>query len=248
MRWIKGIAIGLIGSFFGGLVGLGGGVVIVPLLTWIMKLTQHQAHGTSLIAIIFTSLVGAGTYLYHGNVDFKAGLIMAFSATITVRYGAIFAHSLPEKTLKRLFGCFFIFVSIMLMSKGYLPKSGYSLPVLINIAVFLVIGGITGFLSGMLGIGGGAVMIGLMVLLTDSEQHLAQGTSLFAMFPSSINGVITHYKLKTLDINIGLGLAIGCIFGGFLGATVANQLPELYLRFVFATVAIWMGIKYIRTK
>ena len=99
-KFIIGLISGILGGFFGGLLGLGGGVIMIPLMTWLAKMTQHQAHGTSLVAIVFTAIVGAATYFSLGGVDWKIALILAISATITARFGARYAHSLPEKKLK----------------------------------------------------------------------------------------------------------------------------------------------------
>jgi uncharacterized membrane protein YfcA len=113
-----GFVIGFTGGLLGGLLGIGGGIVMIPLMKWLAKLTQHQAHGTSLFAIVFTALMAAGTYAMHGAVDWKVAFILALSAIVTARFGALFAHSLPETTLTRAFGIFLIFASIMLLVKG----------------------------------------------------------------------------------------------------------------------------------
>ena len=67
-RPFSGFIIGFFGGLFGGLVGLGGGIVMIPLMTWLLKLSQHQAHGTSLVAIVFVSIVGAGAYFINGSL------------------------------------------------------------------------------------------------------------------------------------------------------------------------------------
>ena len=246
MKRFIGLIIGLCGGLFGGLFGVGGGAVIIPLMTKIAKATQHQAHGTSLFAIMFISFAGAGVYLLHNNASWKASLIIAASAIVTARLGALFAHSLPEKKLRKAFGLFLLFVSMMLVAKGYLPQTGFNLSTWAAIIVFLLIGSATGFLSGMMGVGGGAVMISLLVILGNMEQHLAQGTSLLAMIPVSISGALTYYKLGYVHMNIAWGLVIGSLIGGFLGATAASLLPETYLRLLFAAIGFYMGIQYVR--
>ena len=243
---IIGALIGLAGSFFGGLFGVGGAVITIPLMTWLARATQHEAHGTSLFAIFFIALAGAGTYFLQGNADWKAALTIAASAIFTARVGAVFAHSLPQKKLKRVFGCFLIFASVTLVLKSYFPGSGLSLSVGVTIIVYLLIGAITGFLSGMMGVGGGGVMIPLMVILSNMEQHLAQGTSLLAMIPISFSGALTHYRLGNVRMNIAWGLALGSLIGSFLGATAASLLPELYLRVLFAGLGFWMGLRSIK--
>lgn len=114
------LLIGLLAGIFGGLVGIGGGVVMIPLMVGVQKLTQHQAHGTSLVALVFTGLSGAVTYFLNGSLDFLAGLLLAATATFTARFGARSAHALPEWKLKRAFGGFLLLVALLLIVKPYL--------------------------------------------------------------------------------------------------------------------------------
>ena len=238
--------IGILGGCFGGLVGFGGGAVMIPLMTWLGKLTQHKAHGTSLAAIIFTALVGAATYYLHGAVDWKVAAILAASAILFARFGALYAHSLPEKKLKKAFGLFLVVVSVLVIVKGLLPSTGHPPGFWVNILIFLSTGAATGFLSGMMGVGGGTVMIPPMVILAGMPQHLAQGTSLLAMIPVSISGALTHYRLGNVQTDLLYGLVVGARVGGYIGGTAANLLPELYLKLIFSAVLIWMALKFIR--
>jgi uncharacterized protein len=246
VKGITGFVIGILGGFFGGLIGLGGGVVMIPLMTGVVRLTQHKAHGTSLVAIIFTALVGSATYFYHGAVDWKAALMIAVSAIVTARLGALYAHSLSEKNLKKAFGVFLIVVSALLLAKGLLPKSGHEPALWVRLAVFLATGAAMGFLSGMMGVGGGTVMIPPMVILAGMSQHLAQGTSLLAMVPVSMTAALTHHKLGNVQLDIVPGIVIGALAGGYLGGTVANLLPELYLKLIFALVLGGIAVQYIK--
>jgi uncharacterized protein len=242
-----GLLIGLSGSFFGGLFGVGGGIITIPLMIWLVKATQHEAHGTSLFAIFFVAVVGAGTYFLHGSADWEAALAIAASAIFTARFGALFAHSLPERKLKKAFGCFLIVASMMLVVKSFLPESGFfRFSAWTAIVVYLLIGSATGFLSGMMGVGGGVVMVPLLVIIGNMEQHLAQGTSLLAMIAVSFSGALTHYRLGNVRVNMVWGLVMGSIIGSVLGATTASFLPELYLRVLFSALGLWMGLRSLR--
>ncbi len=236
----------MLGGCFGGLVGFGGGAVMIPLLTWLAKLSQHKAHGTSLAAIIFTALVGAVTYFLHGAVDWKVAAIVAASAILFARFGALYAHSLPEKKLKKAFGIFLAVISILVIVKGLLPSAVQPPGFWLNLLIFVLTGAATGFLSGMMGVGGGTIMIPPMVLLAGMSQHVAQGTSLLAMVPVSISGALTHYRLGNVETGIIRGLVAGAVVGGYLGGTAANLLPDLYLKVIFSAVMVWLGLKYIR--
>ncbi|MFN4071118.1 MAG: TSUP family transporter, partial [Thermus caldifontis] len=115
-----GFLIGLLGGAFGGLVGLGGGTVMIPLMVGILRLSQHKAHGTSLVAVFFTGLMGALTYGLQGSLSLKAALFLAATAILTARLGARYAHGLAERELKRAFGWFLFFVSFLLLLKPHL--------------------------------------------------------------------------------------------------------------------------------
>jgi hypothetical protein len=242
------VLIGLLAGVFGGLVGLGGGVIMIPLMVGVLKLTQHQAHGTSLVALVFTGISGAATYALQGNMDLTAAALLAATAIITARAGAHFAHSLPEWALKRSFGGFLVFVSLLMLAKPYLPRvpgmeSGFP-----KVLVLLVTGAFTGFLSGMMGVGGGTIMVPAMVLLAGFSQHLAQGSSLLAMVPAGGVGAYTHWKLGNVVTKLLAGLIPGILIGTWLGGTLAHRLPESALRVIFAAVLIWTGLRYLRTK
>src|SRR5512137_2750472 len=112
--------IGLAAGTFGGLVGLGGGVVMIPLMVGVLGLAQKQAHGTSLVAVVVTGLVGAATYAARGRVDVLAAVTLASTATLTAPLGARFAHVLPEWRLKRAFGAFLLAVAVLLLVRPWI--------------------------------------------------------------------------------------------------------------------------------
>jgi uncharacterized protein len=240
--------IGLVAGIFGGLVGLGGGVIMIPLMVGLKKLTQHKAHGTSLVALVFTGIAGAATYFLQGSVDMMAALLLAITAIFTARAGAKFAHALPEWKLKRSFGGFLMVVSLLLLIKPYLPGLVLSTAGWYRAFVLLMTGMFTGFLSGMMGVGGGTIMVPAMVLFVGMGQHMSQGTSLLAMAPAGGVGAFTHGRLGNVESSLLAGLIPGILLGTYLGGTLAHILPEAALRMIFAAVLIWTGARYLKTR
>lgn len=247
-QFIHSLWIGIVAGCFGGLVGLGGGVVMIPLMVALLKVSQHKAHGTSLFALVFTGITGAITYGLHGSLDILAAIILAITATFTARKGAKFAHSLPEWKLKRSFGAFLIFAALILLSKPYLTNlQHFNLEGLSKIVTLLITGIFAGFLAGMMGIGGGTVMVPAMVLILNYGQHIAQGTSLLCMVPAGAVGAYTHLKLGNVIKGLLPGLILGIILGTYLGSNIAHALSEANLRIIFAIIIIWTGIRFLRT-
>jgi hypothetical protein len=239
--------IGLAAGFFGGLVGIGGGVIMIPLMVGVLKMNQHMAHGTSLVALVFTGVTGAVTYSLNGSVDLLAAVLLASTAIFTARAGAKFANALPEWKLKRYFGAFLIFVALLLLIKPYLPQMDQFATGWLKVAILLLAGCFTGFLSGMMGVGGGTIMVPAMVLLAGFTQYIAQGTSLLAMVPVGIVGAYTHWRLGNVNSSILPAMIPGILAGSYFGGTIAHMLPEVALRVIFALVLIRSGVKNLRT-
>jgi uncharacterized protein len=239
--------IGLATGVFGGLVGMGGGLIMIPLMVGILKLGQHQAHGTSLVALVFTGLSGAVTYALNGSIDLTAAICLAATAMLTARAGVRYCHVLPEWKLKKYFGAFLILCAILLILKPFISKSASAAPLHFQIGVFLIAGAFTGFLSGMMGVGGATIMVPAMVLLAGFSQHLAQGTSLLVMVPVGGVGAFTHWKLGNVATGILFGLVPGIILGAFLGGHIANFIPDTPLRLAFIAAITFMGIRYVRS-
>ncbi len=238
--------IGFLAGAFGGLVGLGGGTVMIPLMVGLLKFSQHKAHGTSLVAVFFTGLMGAIAYGLQGSLDLRAAFLLALTAILTARLGARYAHSLSEKNLKRAFGGFLVAVSLLLPLKPFLSPMGLVQGEVGAGLALLLAGVFTGFLSGMMGVGGGTIMVPAMVLLLGFPQHTAQGTSLLAMVPASLVGAYTHFRLGNVAEGLLPGLIPGVLLGTFLGGELAHLLPEEGLRLAFALVLLWTGVRYLR--
>lgn len=240
--------IGLAAGAFGGLVGLGGGVVMIPLMVGFAGLVQKQAHGTSLVAVVFTGIVGYLTYATKGQVDLVGAAMLAVTATFTARLGARYAHVLPEWKLKRAFGWFLIAVALLLVVRPWIAGPSSRVDPVMQAVVLLVTGVFTGFLSGMMGVGGGSIMVPAMVLLAGFPQKLAQGTSLLAMIPAGAVGAYTHWRLGNVVTPLLWGLIPGVLIGTFAGSSMALRLPEVALRLAFAAVIIWTGSKNVRAR
>ena len=104
MTLVLVVAIGVSGGVLAGLFGVGGGILFVPTLALVLGLTQLHAEATSLLAILPTAFVGTWRQLRYGNVDLRAAATIGIASIVGVQVGVLVAESLPESTLRRLFG------------------------------------------------------------------------------------------------------------------------------------------------
>lgn len=239
--------IGLVTGIFGGLVGLGGGVIMVPVMGRLFRVSQSSIHGTSLVAVVFSGLSGAFAYALNGTVDYLAALILAVTASLTARAGARYCCVLPGWKLRKYFGIFLIVLSLLLIGKPYVgwisfhPPAGW-----VQGLALAGIGLATGFIAGLLGIGGGAFTVLGLVLVAGMDQYTAQGCTLLALVPAGTVGAFTHWRHGNVIVSILPGLIGGIVLGAFGGGMFANLLPEGQLKVLFAVVLFVLGVEMIR--
>ena len=119
------VILGFAGGILAGLFGVGGGILFVPTLVLVLGLTQVHAEATSLLAILPTVLVGAWRQSRHGNVDWRAALLVGLGSVVGVEGGVQIAKALPESSLRRLFAVFMLVVAASIAWRALRPESSY---------------------------------------------------------------------------------------------------------------------------
>jgi uncharacterized protein len=243
------LALGLVVGVLVGLLGIGGGVVLVPAMVYLLGYDQHLAQGTSLFILLPPIGLGAlREYWKNGQVDLRAGIYCAIGFLLGGYVGGIIAVPLPSSYLRGIFGCFLILSAILLWEKtrsaAPAPKPGETARrgTLIR---DLGIGGIAalcGVAAGMVGIGGGVLLVPLLGLLFGFSQHRAQGTSLVALIPpTGLLAFMEYAKAGYVSWKAGLLLIPGVFVGGILGGYLARQLNPRRMRQVFAAMMFFLG-------
>ncbi len=114
---------------------------------------------------------------------------------------------------------------------------------------FIILGAVGGVASGLLGIGGAVVIVPVLVFMFGWSQHMAQGTTLAMLLPPiGIMAVLRYYNAGNIDLKVAGLLCVGFLFGGWLGAVIANQLSGEMLRKVFGVFLLIIGLKMILGK
>mmetsp|Transcript_580 Transcript_580/g.896 ORF Transcript_580/g.896 Transcript_580/m.896 type:complete len:288 (-) Transcript_580:104-967(-) len=244
----KAFFVGSFAGFLGSLAGMGGGFVMIPLMTSrLLRLSQHQAHGTSLFAVAATGIAGA--LGYSGQVDLEAAATIAVCGMFTAKLGASFTTKLSENVLKRALGVYMVAIAPVIPAKDYFIKNKAkqtekSPQTLVErIAPSAVIGLGSGFLAGLFGVGGGAVVVPALTLATDMNHYEALGTSLCAMTLPAIVGTATHFSKNNIALRIAPSLAIGSFLGAYVGSKVGLDVDEDILRYGFSTLMLALGFK-----
>ena len=241
------IVVGIISGYLSGLFGIGGGTIIVPALVWI-GLSQRNAAATSVAAIIPTSIAGVSSYALGGDVDWVAALLLACGMIIGSQIGSWLLSRLSELFLRWAYVAFLIFVIISQLVFTPSRSSTISMSILTGVLLVLV-GVLIGTLAGLLGIGGGAIAVPALSLLFAASDLIARGTSLLAMFPSSLTGTIANWRRHLVRLGEGLIIGVsaaviaplGTLTAGAVTARMGANLFALYL-FLLLIRCVWSAL------
>jgi uncharacterized membrane protein YfcA len=232
-----------------GLLGIGGGVVLVPAMVYLLHYDQHMAQGTSLFILLPPIGLGAlREYWKNGQVDLRAGIYCALGFLVGGYGGGKMAVPMPSSVLKLIFGCFLMVSAVLLWRKtSASDATGTSsdvprTPTAARALGILLMAGICGIAAGLVGIGGGVLLVPLLSLLFGFSQHRAQGTSLIALIPpTGLLAFLAYWKAGYVDLHTGVLLIPGVFVGGILGGMMARGLNPRRMGEVFAGLMFLLG-------
>lgn len=232
-----------------GLLGIGGGVVLVPALVYLLRYDQHMAQGTSLLILLPPIGLGAlREYWKNGQVDLQAGIYCAVGFLIGGYGGGKIAVPMRSNVLKEIFGCFLMMSAVLLWrrtrAENAADPEGAASPrqnPLRSFGIFSM-AAFCGVAAGMVGIGGGVLMVPLLSLLFGFSQHRAQGTSLIALIPpTGLLAFLAYWKAGYVDFDTGVLLIPGVFIGGIVGGMLARKLNPRRMAEVFAGLMFLLG-------
>ena len=223
------VVIGVVAGFFSALFGVGGGLVIVPLLLLVAHWDEHPAMATSLAAIGMTALTGTILYALHGKVDPSYAALVGLPAAVGAVAGAALQQHIRRRGLSLLFSALLVCVAIeLLFSPPRLSES---------FALAVVLGFAAGILAGMFGVGGGILFVPTLLALGLSQLH-AEATSLLAILPTAAAGTWRQSRYGNVRWRPAGVLGLSSIAGAEGGILVATNLPEDVLRRLFAVLML----------
>ena len=229
--------IGLLGGMAGGLLGIGGGSVVAPLLLIATTLRPAQVAGTTLATVLVISAVGSGAYASLGHLDMGLAWPIAMGSVTGAVVGALVARRLSTRLM------LFIFV---LLLPYFAVKELWPALVAPNISVSLialvVLGAATGFFSGLLGIGGASLVVPSLVAFFLINHHAAQGVAISVALADAMAGVGIHAIGRNIKYRVLLNLAVPACVAALGGALLANSVSVTVLRNMFGVfvVVVWV--------
>lgn len=260
------LGIGLLVGFAAGMIGIGGGVLIVPFLYFLYDRPEWAgsalpaalhvavAHATSLFVIVPTAV--GGTYSYHKAklIEWRVAIPVGIASIVGGAIGARLAISLPGEVLKLAFGVFLVISGVQLVTGR--SKSDER-PINTNPIATTITGLLVGTLSGMMGVGGGILALPLLLYLLHVDMRRAAATSLSIIGFAGLAGAVTYavsgvgvdgrppFSLGFIHLAAGIPLLVGSLISVHWGTIINQRTNVRALRYIFAAVFLLLGINFI---
>jgi len=259
----------LVGAYLAGLLGsltgLGGGVVVIPLLTLGFGVDIRYAIGAALLASIATSSGSASAYVKEGITNIRLGMFLEIATTIGAVIGALIAVYTPTNTIAILFGIVLIFSAVMTLRKknqvaltegsrlSYVLKLNSTYPTsqgevaykLKNVGAGFSIMTVAGVLSGLLGIGSGALKVLAMDTTMRIPFKVSTTTSNFMIGVTAAASAVVYLQRGYIEPGIAFPVIIGVLGGAFTGSKLLTRMDPKVLRIIFCIAITFVAIEMI---
>jgi uncharacterized membrane protein YfcA len=238
--------IGLAAGAFSSLLGIGGGLLMVPAMVYLLRVRQHRAHGTSLAVVLPTAMAAVYRYAQRGHVEWGLVLPLAAGGVLGALIGAAAAHALGAGALKRLFGALVVVTGcVLILAAGSYGRHAPLVGASTRLGLVALVGVAAGIVSGLLGVGGGIVMVPAVVFLLGRDQHLAQGVSLAVIVLVSTSGVLIHARKGNVIPTLAFWLSVGGVIGALAAGAAVQRLSSESLQTLFGVFLVIMGVTMV---
>lgn len=235
-RATTAVGIGVVAGLLGGLLGVGGGIVIVPGLVALLGMDRRTAHGTSLAATLPIAFASFITYISYGNIDWVLVACLVPGAVVGAAIGAALLDRASSRWLTALFTAVVLLAALRLVLTDDVSGRG-SVTVLAGVGL-VAVGLLGGLLAGLLGIGGGVVLIPAMVVLFSVDPVIAKGTAVAVIVPTALIGTAENSRNTNADLRSAALIGPAGVISAIVGAVLADRLSPTTSNALFAALLL----------
>jgi len=234
---LKFFSVGVLGGMVSGLIGIGGGVIMLPILLYIMNVETKAATAMSMIQVFFASISGTIFHYLHKTIKTNYAICFGLSSMPFSFLGSFLTKYINNLAIKIVY----IIATITILVLFLIRYNNSQEECIFNkkrLFIIIPIGAVAGFIGGLLGLGGGFLFVPILVCLFNFPLKIAVGTSLFSVFFNSIPGVIGKLISVKFNIYLALVLGIGAICGSSLGTYLNKKLSHKIIKVLFIIILI----------
>ncbi len=252
LTWLRFFELALLGIFAGGigaLTGIGGGLIITPILTLVLGVPIHHAIGTSLCCVIATSSGAAANYIEHHLSNVRLGMTLELATTAGAVSGGIVAGIISREALAILFALMLIYAGSTMARRTFKPgrdASGDPQSYTVRRLPLGMLGsGAAGVISGLLGVGGGVIKVPIMYLVMGVPFKAATATSNFMIGVTAAASAFIYYARGDVRLLITAPTAVGVFLGASIGTHVMRRTPSRWLVAMFSIIVFYFAVMMV---
>jgi uncharacterized membrane protein YfcA len=247
------VILGFFAGLLGALTGIGGGVLLTPVLALHFGIPIRQAIGTSLVAVITTSAASSSVHLQRHTTDIRLGMTLELATAFGAAVTAYLVGYFNRNALEGLFAGFLLYSAITILAKGGQVKpEDESSPAINGETVIppyepkryplgLAASLVAGALSGLLGIGGGPIKVPVMYIFMNVPLMVATATSNFMIGVTAAASAIVYYRRGDILVEVAAPLAVGVFMGSLLGARLAPRIHTKVVVYLLVAVMLYLA-------
>jgi uncharacterized membrane protein YfcA len=269
------LIVGIIAGFFGALLGIGGGVIIIPCLTMFFNFGIKEAIAVSIVSVVATSIAGASRYVEQRITNVRLGMFLETATTAGAVSGAFLAVKAPSSFLYILMGILLIYLSVsqLLTRKKEEEKLRNDLFITkedeisrklglsnkypdiaegkeVNYTVIrtksgLIASYLAGLISAMLGVGGGIIKVPVMNQLMNVPMKAAVATSKFMIGVTASTGALLYLAYGLVNTEAVAPVAMGVMIGATAGTSVMNKMKAGFIKLIFGLILLYFAYNMI---
>jgi uncharacterized membrane protein YfcA len=254
------VVLGFFAGILGAITGIGGGVVLAPILALHFGIPIREAIGTSLVAVITTSAASSSVHLQRHTTDIRLGMTLELATALGAAVTAYLVGYFNRSLLEGVFAAFLLYSSIMILSRGGKVKTGDESSSESSSGLALSNGDVVippyetkryplgmaaslvaGALSGLLGIGGGPIKVPVMYIFMGVPLMVATATSNFMVGVTAAASAIVYYRRGDILVEVAAPLAVGVFLGSLLGARTAPRIRTRYVVYLLVAIMVYLA-------
>jgi uncharacterized membrane protein YfcA len=241
---------GIVAGIFGGLLGIGGGAIMLPMVRFGFDFAPSIAVGTTLVAVIFTAVAGTYQHWKMGHVDWKSVRYIAAAGVVGVIIGSVLFYLIKDyhELIDLILGMVFAPIAVSMIYEGLFLRKKPEFPGKTmggNIPLKAGIGGGVGIFTGMSGLGGGFIMVPTFVYLLHSPVKIAIGSSMASFVWFALVGGIIKISQGLCDVPAAIAMGVGALGGALIGARLCSRFRPATLKTIFGFIFLYISLKYI---
>jgi uncharacterized membrane protein YfcA len=242
-QYLSYVLVGIVAGYFSGLFGIGGGFIMVPLLTFLLGFPVKRAAATSLAAIFLSAIAGVIGYALNDGVVWAAAIALSAGSVVGSFIGARLLQVIPQRVMIWIYVVLLTVLAVRLLWSSESTTDTWIVSPWWVVGL-IAVGFVAGVMAGLLGVGGGIMVVPILIGFFGLTTFDAKGSSLFMQIPAALVGTLTNMRFGMVDLKAGAFIGVVAALVSYAGVVTSAILPSALANILFAAVMAYTAVQF----